>query len=305
MEAQKSQVYIHQKPESFQSKMTKIFLVLTRAKGALKRILAHKKIRNDPAPIPKYFAKKYQVTITTFAKRTLWTIGPKNGASNQVIFYMHGGSYLYNVATLHWNFLAKMVDQAQATIVVANYPIAPQATANRAYSYLHKLYEQVLNDYQEQEIIFMGDSAGGGLAIAFTQFLRDHHLTQPKQIIALSPWLDITLRNPDIAFVDKDDKMLEAFSLREAGKLFAGDMDITDPRVSPIYGGFNDLAKLSVFVGAHDIFVADCRKLRAKLEKENIAFNYYEYPKMLHTWALTSLKEAKIAFTQIVSLLED
>jgi acetyl esterase/lipase len=41
-------------------------------------------------------------------------------------------------------------------------------------------------------VTIIGDSAGGGLAIALTLWLRDNSFKLPGKIIAISPWLDLT-----------------------------------------------------------------------------------------------------------------
>ena len=149
-----------------------------------------------------------------------------------------------------------------------------------------------------------GESAGGGLALGFAMWLREHEKSQPEQLILLAPWLDVTMVNPNLSIIDKDDKILGIKGLQLAGKSYAGNLNTKDYRVSPIYGKFNDLAKISIFVGTHDLLCADSRLLKDKMRKNNTIFKYYEYPKMFHVWILVKkLKEANVAIEQIVNLI--
>jgi len=68
---------------------------------------------------------------------------------------------------------------------------------------------------EPDDLIMMGDSAGGGFALALAQKLKNESIDQPAQIILLSPWLDITLTNPDIKEIDR-----KAFPAK--GKFTAG-----------------------------------------------------------------------------------
>lgn len=299
-----SHIYIHPKSESFTSRLFKLVLRLGRFKTRLGRIIASGKFKNEPAPLPKSFPKKYNVEISTFAGRELWVLGPKESASDQVVFYIPGGGYVFNLESLHWTFVGKLIDRTGATVVMANYPVAPSVTAATTYDYMHQLYRKVLQDFSGKEIIFIGDSAGGGLALAFGQEIRDQQLQLPSQIITLSPWLDVTMTNPDIPGLERVDHGLNGSSLRKAGKLYAGDIPTTDPKISPIYGDFQGLGKLSIFMGAHDLFIADARKLRKRLEQEGIPFRYYEYPKMIHTWMLVPTGEAKATLEQVEDLMK-
>ena len=42
------------------------------------------------------------------------------------------------------------------------------------------------------QIVLAGDSAGGGLAMCLTMYLRDHDMPLPAGIVAMSPWTDLT-----------------------------------------------------------------------------------------------------------------
>jgi acetyl esterase/lipase len=149
----------------------------------------------------------------------------------------------------------------------------------------------------------MGDSSGGGLALAFAQLLRNDSVAQPGQIILLSPWLDIGLTNPAIRDVDPSDNFLGVDGLKMAGEAYAGGVRPDYYLLSPVYGPLNGLAGISVFIGSREILVADTRKLKSLAEEKGIALNYYEYPEMFHAWMLFNLPESKKARLEILELI--
>ena len=51
----------------------------------------------------------------------------------------------------------------------------------------------------------MGDSAGGGLALALALAAKDANLPQFAKLILLSPWLDLKMDNPKIQELDRKD----------------------------------------------------------------------------------------------------
>lgn len=304
--AKQNIIYKHEKSESFISKVLNFIFKLIGAKNILgKKLSDLENFKNKPDAITKSVKQTCEIKEETFGNRTLWTLSPKNLKSDKAIFYIHGGGYVLNMSSMLWNYLAKVVEETKATIMVTNYPLAPQSNAESAYNYLHKLYIKFLDRYEGKEIVFLADSAGAGLAISFAQYLNDVNLPQPKKIILLSPWLDVSLTNPDIKDVIPKDNALEVNGLQKAGKLWAGKLDVKDPKISPIYGRFDNIAKISMFMGTSEIFVSDARKLVKKLKEENIPFNYYEYPKMLHCWILLPLPESKVALSQIMKLINE
>ncbi len=141
------------------------------------------------------------------------------------------------------------------------------------------------------------------MSLALGQRLREDGLPQPGNVIMLSPWLDATLSNPEIAIVDRIDPFLGVQGLQYAGAAYARDVDPKSYLVSPVYGSLKDLAPATVFIGTRDIFLPDCRKLRARAAAENVKLNYREYDGMVHDWMLGPLPEAKQVLREIVAQL--
>ena len=298
--------YIHQEKESFTSKTMKFVMKLAGVKTALEKGLKKGKVKNDPAPIPSSISKKYQVETETIDGFKVWTLAPKKSKSDKVIFFFHGGAYVFNVYKQHWQLIDKLIEETGATIVVHDYPLVPQYTHKEAFDFTYKVYDNLMAKYQSETKYFMGDSAGAGLALAFAQLLRNEGKPLPEQIILSAPWLDVTIENPEVKTIDKDDKMLGIEGLQMAGKAYAGELDAKDYRISPIYGDFKNLPKISIFIGSHDLFWADAKKLKAKLDKADIPMNYFEYPKMFHNWwIMVGLPESKSVIKQVASLIND
>jgi acetyl esterase/lipase len=296
--------YYHNKPESILSEFTKFILKLSGQKKAIERDMIKGSINQDAATVPKSLLKKFLVETEEIFGRNIWTLKPKQNGSDQVILFVHGGAYIYNIFKQHWQFLEQLLNKTGAKIIVPDYPLAPQSNIIEAIAFMHFVYQKILQNHSSEKVSFMGDSAGGGLSIAFAQKLRNERQPMPRQLILLSPWLDITMSNPIISDIDKNDKILSLKGLQLAGKAYAGKLDLKDYRISPIYGNLNDLPRISIFISTYDIFIADARKLKSKLESEGVKFNYYEYPKLMHDWIIiTALKESKHSLSQIVELI--
>ena len=296
--------YQHNIAPGFQSKLIQIALGLFGMKKRMEKKMITNSFVKDPVKIPGTLLRHLNIQEAEQEGRKVWTISPLVNESDLVILYFHGGAYMGNICKEHWTFIEKLISKTNATIVIPDYPLAPEATYKETYDFIGDLYMRLITNYPKKRIIFMGDSSGGGLAIGFTQQLRNEKKKQPFEIIAFSPWLDITMSNPKIKMYEKQDKILSIKGLKSAGQKYAGNIDSKDYRVSPIYGDFDGICRISVFTGTNDILIADAHIFKQIMQVQNGSFNYFEYPGMFHDWVIvTSLKESDDVINKVVTLM--
>ena len=247
----------------------------------------------------------YLIGIDDKLGHRVWSLEPLNNKSDEVIIYLHGGSYMYNFVSGHWLFISYIIDQLKVKVIAPDYPLAPEYNVTHVFDMLLKIYTELIKEVDPKKISIIGDSAGGGMSLAFGQLLQEKGLPQPKQLIMLSPCVDVTLSNPDIMDFDKNDPLLNIESILEAGHLYAGPLDRTHYLVSPIYGKLTGLAPISCYVGTHDLLVPDCRKLHKMAIELGIDFNYHEYEKICHVGMLYPTPEGSEIRKEIIEDLED
>lgn len=291
--------------ESLKSKIYKAVLRLTNSKNKIvkefKKGVFDK--RDCPNPTKELFSK-FRVERCHVGNRNVFTVKPKSTLSGKYILYLHGGAFVHNMAKQHWGFVRKLVSKTNFNVIVPDYPLAPTYTYRDSFEMIESVYEQLLQTTNESDIILMGDSAGGGFALSFAQYLRNHNKPQPSQIILLSPWLDLSLSNPEIEELNSKDPFLGVEGLKLAAQVYAGDTDLSYYQLSPIYGGLECLGEISLFTGTHDILHADAEKLKFYAADDLVKVNYFEYPKMIHVWMLLDMPEAEQVLNQIVELLK-
>lgn len=299
-------VYIHPKSPGLDVGMIKCVSKLFVRKNSSEKRVLKKNYDSKAASIPKRLLKKFNFDIIQVKGRNVTFISPKSNSSGKYILYLHGGAYVNNIYPQHWIFTSYLVQKTKCTIVLPDYPLAPSSTYIDAFEMLDCLYEILLQKTNSKNILLMGDSAGGGLALALAQKQKNEGKPCTSQLILIAPWLDVSLSNPEIADVQKNDPLLHAKSFAPVSKAWAGNTELSNYLVSPINGTLEGLPKISIFIGTHDILVADCRKLKSLLDQKNIPLNYFEYPKLFHVWVLfTPIKESKVAIEQICNLILD
>jgi acetyl esterase/lipase len=228
-----------------------------------------------------------------------YILNSESKENSNKIMYFHGGAYINQPLYWHWMFLNKFAGDTKTEIWVPIYPKIPYHNADYAYKLLIKLYEVFSDTVKDGKIIFMGDSAGGGLVLGMAQQLRDMQVKQPEELIMISPWLDVTMSSPDIKEIEANDAMLGSNGLRVCGEYWAGGRETKDPMVSPLYGDLKGLGRMTVFTGTHDILNPDSRSLLKRAEEQQIAVDFNEKECMGHVYPLWPIPEAKEAVQKI------
>lgn len=296
--------------ESIYSKFIKVLLRIIRLNKKWKvvgdelRKNIEKKQLSDSHNPPKKFKKRFNICKKDIGDYCNYVMRPLTDVGQKHILYLHGGGYVYEIMRLHWEFLGRLVDNLQCTITVPIYPLVPKHQYQEVFDMILPIYKQIISEVKPEDVVIMGDSAGGGMSIALAELLKEKNLPQPGNIIVISPVLDMSLSNPEIHDVEKYDPVLAVPSLIDIGKWYGGEKGSKYYLVSPIYGNFDGLGKISLFTGTHDILNPDARKFKIMADQKSINIDYYEYPFMIHIWSLYSFPEAKKATKQIIKIIK-
>ena len=261
--------------------------------------------RAESAQLPNWLRAEHTVEEREVLGHLCYTLRPHHPSSSKHILYLHGGAYVHQIEGAHWRFLSRLVDRTGATISVPLYPLAPTYQYDTTLAMVWETYTSTVGAEEPGNQVLMGDSAGGALSLFLAQRLKARGWAQPSRVVLISPWLDITVTDPAISDLDRVDPYLGVEGLREAGRLYAGDLDPHDPRVSPLYGELEGLAPLGVFTGTRDILLADARRLRDLADHRDVDIDYEEYPGMFHGWILLDLPEAREAIGRVAALLDE
>ncbi|QOW60392.1 alpha/beta hydrolase [Treponema pedis] len=225
--------------------------------------------------------------------------------NQKIILYIHGGSYINHAVNQHYTAVTTIAKAAGAKVIFPVYPLAPKTTYKTVYRQLNELYKEILKTSSAEKITVIGDSAGGGLALGFALYLRDTQQAQPARLVLFSPWVDVTMTNPEIKNYESTDPMLYGPYLALAGEAWAGGKEnIKEPYVSPAYGNFNGIAPIITFTGTHDILYPDILKFHSLLKAQGVEHSVVIAEKMNHAYALYPIPEAKQVQYDIAALIK-
>ncbi|MCX4160919.1 MULTISPECIES: alpha/beta hydrolase fold domain-containing protein [Paraburkholderia] len=250
-----------------------------------------------PGERPKHVSAHLRVEHTTILGKTCYALSPSSAVEPTCltqVLYLHGGGYVDPIHPAHWEFLQRLVYETGCRVVVPLYPRTPEHDFKDTRAMVELAYENLLGDVPKEKFVIMGDSAGGGLALAFAQQLVTTGRTPPRELILISPWLDVTMDHPDISYFESRDPWLDRYELVVCGEMYAGTESTAHPFVSPINGTVKGIDRVTVFIGGRDILLPDCVKFATSAKKDTTVNIVYE-PEMIHVWPILPIPEAQAA----------
>ena len=229
----------------------------------------------------------------------------KNTSVRQYLFYLHGGAYVGEILPQQWEFIAHLAARTHAEVVVPVYPLAPEHKAAEVLPFVQAAYHALEARADGQHIHIIGDSAGAGLALALAQAeVAAHGTCSARQLLLVSPWVDVTMENENIPALEGRDPWLTQVGLAEAGRCYAGDWGTRDPRVSPTFGPLAGLPPCHILMGTRDILLPDVKIFTEKLARAEVRYSYRQYPGMFHCWVMLDMPETRAAREEMIGLLQ-
>ncbi len=215
------------------------------------------------------------------------------------VLYIHGGAYVNQMSNYHVSYCDKLAKLTNYTVIAPLYPLAPEHKYEETYTLINKIYDDLLE--KNKPIVIMGDSAGGGFSIAYCEYLNKNGKRLPTKAVLLSPWVDCSMSNKE--YDNYPDPMLGVIGLKRMGEAWAGDTDIKDYRISPLFGDVTNFPKTLMFVGTREIFNPDVRLFQNKLINAGVDSTLEIGKGMNHVYPVYPVLEARMALNKIAEFV--
>ncbi|MCG6186376.1 alpha/beta hydrolase [Maribellus maritimus] len=233
-----------------------------------------------------------------------WIV-PANTRADKLIFYVHGGGYVSGSCNDHRNIVSKIALQTGMTNLLYEYGLAPENPYPAALNDSVKVYEAVLEKgYKPENIIIMGESAGGGLCLATLLALRDKKIPLPNAAVAIQPWTDLSCSGA--SYKTKNSVSLAPHnSWNVFSHYYTGKNDVKSPYISPLAGDLSGLPPVFISAGEADELFDDSKSFYEKAKKAGNDITFKPGKEMIHCYPLLSpfFPEATEAMNEIVTFV--
>ena len=192
-------------------------------------------------------------------------ITPAHPDGNYVVA-IHGGAFIFPPSIFHWLDYTVMAYQTGATIEVPIYPLMQQGgTAGTVVPNMAGLISTEIAAHGASHVSVIGDSAGGNLALAAVEYMVSQGDPVPASMVLLSP---------------------ELVAAGQIGKVWAGNLSVTNPEVSPLYGSLSGLPRTYVYSGSMDSLSGEAFVLQRAAVAQGAPISFVLAHGQIHDWII-------------------
>ena len=222
------------------------------------------------------------------------------------VLYFHGGVYVLGDAFLAAELASQVGRRTRAKVISVDYRLAPEHPYPAAVDDALAAYEALLDDgVAPSDIVFAGESAGGGLAIATLVNARDHGLPLPAAAYVMSPYVDLTLAGTTMDTRSPVDPLLSRELLEPRVVDYTQGQDAGLALISPVFADLSGLPPLIIQADSHEVLLDDAVRLARQAAVADVEVTLDITPQVPHVFQAYSvmLDEAGAALDRAAHLL--
>jgi acetyl esterase/lipase len=229
-------------------------------------------------------------------------VWPAASPGAPTLLYLHGGGYIACSPETHRSLVGSLVRRTGGEAWVPQYRLAPEHTHPAALEDALSAYRFLLRDQRvaPERLVVVGDSAGGGLALALVLALRDAGEPLPAAVVTFCPWTDMAATGASLNENSERCAMFAGETIRRAAGFYVGGGDPCAPTVSPLYGDYRGFPPLLVHASADEVLRDDAVRVAERAREAGVRVECALWPRVPHVWQFFAavLPEARESLTR-------
>jgi acetyl esterase/lipase len=226
--------------------------------------------------------KQPTVEVLTVGDVPVYAVTPEHGGDDIGVYLdVHGGAFTMGYGDACRAMTKLTAEQVQTKTWGIDYRTPPDHRYPAALDDCIAVYRQLLEVEPPERIVVGGQSAGGNLAAALMLRARDEGLPLPAALVLLTPEVDLTESGDSFATMLGLDPVLTS-SLADSIALYAGDHDLTDPYLSPLFGEFTGFPPTLLQAGTRDLFLSNAVRLHRAMRNAGVDAELHVFEAMPH-----------------------
>ena len=246
-----------------------------------------------------------------------WVFPEFKHDKDRVVFYCHGGGYTCGSLKYARVIASKLAVHTGIPVMSFEYSLAPEHPYPAALEDALVIWNYIMQlGFGAREVIVVGDSAGGNLALELILKLKSQKRILPKGLVLMSPWTDMTMSGETYETCKDIDPLLTKEYIQTCRYSFVGlnekyneeetkikideaDLDYANPDFSPLFADLEGFPPTLIQVGSNEILKSDSIRLYEKLLSLGVQAVLEEYDDAWHVFQMMPLKKAVIVMDSI------
>jgi epsilon-lactone hydrolase len=227
------------------------------------------KITEEPdAPVPSY-----------------WIVTPQS-SYKRVILFFHGGGINVGSTHGHQDLCQRLSRYTGFSVFSVDYSLSPEYPFPAAVEDCIQSYLWLRDEgFQASELVIVGISTGGNLALSTLLALKKMEETLPRGGVCMSPVVDFKFPIVYNHLKDVND-WITYEKLEKVRELYLQGKNPSNPLISPIYGDLEGLPPILIQVGSRELLLCDVNRFRDLAVQKKVKVNLEVWKDMFHSWQL-------------------
>lgn len=201
-----------------------------------------------------------------------------------IVLLVHGGGYCIGGLDSHRHLGGEIARQTGSRVAVIDYRLAPEHPYPAGLDDLKAAWAELLAMAGDDKIALVGDSAGAGLMMALLADLLRDGQPLPASIYCMSPWADLSDTATSRTLKRDADPLASIDQLAKMAAHYAGDIAVSDPRISPAFADFCGSPPVFIQAGTAEVLMDDALNLAKSLADADVDVDLELRAGMIHVW---------------------
>lgn len=243
--------------------------------------------------------------VTIAGVAAAWHGAPELATRRGTLLYLHGGAWCVHLPALYSTFAARLSAATGMRVLLVDYRLAPEHRFPSSSDDCMAVYRALVESGIAPRVI-AGDSAGGNLSLITLMRARDEQLPLPDCAVLLSPATDLSLGSPSMRYNAHADPMFGGSVQDLLVPIYCPDVDLRDPRLSPLFGRWDRLPPLYFLAGSTEILLDDSVRAHDRAQQAGTDSRIDVWPELPHVFPLFAmLPEARQALDAIARFIDE
>lgn len=226
----------------------------------------------------------------------------------KVILYCHGGGYTCGKLEYAGILGTKLNAYTGLSVLTFAYRLAPENKYPSALEDAITVWDYMMSKgLKPSQIIIVGDSAGGNLALELCLHLKKTGQNMCDALILFSPWTDMTATSPTYESEAENDPIVSRTYVHNARTAYLGEdvADFENPDYSPLFADLSGLPPTLIQVGRNEVLRADSSHLAAKMRKAGVDVKLQIYKSGWHVFQQFPTELSRKALSEVRDYLKE